>query len=215
MFLALHPNHIEKGRISRGKSRPKQGWGFPWAGLGAEPVLLPQGRMCTLMKKQGPRPEQKAGDLKEGICPKRGRESTEPAVSLQGRMCTLMKKQGPSLAYLEQARQHLSRLPSIDPNTRTLLVTGFPNVGKSSFMNSASLALFPAFIFLLILRLPLDVQAMSGKAAACTNYCGIQTCVMFSSLACLPKRLWATVANRNSMQYHALIYCESNCGVYV
>lgn len=50
-------------------------------------------------------------------------------------MCTLMKKQGPSLAYLEQVRQHLSRLPSIDPNTRTLLVCGYPNVGKSSFMN--------------------------------------------------------------------------------
>ncbi len=55
---------------------------------------------------------------------------------MQGRMCTIMKKQGPSLAYLEQVRQHLSRLPSIDPNTRTLLVTGYPNVGKSSFMNS-------------------------------------------------------------------------------
>ncbi len=52
-----------------------------------------------------------------------------------GRMCTLMKRQGPSLAYLEQVRQHMSRLPSIDPNTRTLLVCGYPNVGKSSFMN--------------------------------------------------------------------------------
>lgn len=55
-------------------------------------------------------------------------------------MCTVMKKQGPSLAYLEQVRQHLSRLPSIDPNTRTLLVTGYPNVGKSSFMNSEPLS---------------------------------------------------------------------------
>lgn len=57
-----------------------------------------------------------------------------------GRMCTLMKRQGSSLAYLEQVRQHLSRLPSIDPNTRTLLVTGFPNVGKSSFINKISRA---------------------------------------------------------------------------
>lgn len=47
-----------------------------------------------------------------------------------GRMCTLMKKQSASLAYLEQVRQHLARLPSIDPNERTLLITGFPNVGK-------------------------------------------------------------------------------------
>jgi len=52
-----------------------------------------------------------------------------------GRMCTLMRKQGASLAYLEQVRQHLARLPSIDPSTRTLLVCGYPNVGKSSFMN--------------------------------------------------------------------------------
>lgn len=56
-------------------------------------------------------------------------------------MCTIMKKQGPSLAYLEQVRQHMSRLPAIEPNTRTLLVCGYPNVGKSSFMNSELLPL--------------------------------------------------------------------------
>ncbi|KAK9851372.1 hypothetical protein WJX84_007347 [Apatococcus fuscideae] len=57
-----------------------------------------------------------------------------------GRMCTIMKKQTASLAYLEQVRQHMSRLPSIDPNTRTLLVCGYPNVGKSSFMNKITRA---------------------------------------------------------------------------
>lgn len=50
-------------------------------------------------------------------------------------MATIMKRQAASLEYLEQVRQHLSRLPSIDPNTRTLLICGFPNVGKSSFIN--------------------------------------------------------------------------------
>ena len=50
-------------------------------------------------------------------------------------MCTLVRKLGPSLAYLEEVRKHMSRLPAIDPSTRTLLVTGSPNVGKSSFMN--------------------------------------------------------------------------------
>ncbi|ORX47837.1 GTP binding protein 4 [Piromyces finnis] len=55
-----------------------------------------------------------------------------------GRMATVMKRQKDSLAYLEQVRQHLARLPSIDPNTRTLLICGTPNVGKSSFMNKVT-----------------------------------------------------------------------------
>jgi len=57
-----------------------------------------------------------------------------------GRMATIMKRQAQNLLYLEQVRQHLSRLPSIDPNTRTLLVCGFPNVGKSSFLNKITRA---------------------------------------------------------------------------
>ncbi|XP_065574535.1 GTP-binding protein 4-like [Artemia franciscana] len=57
-----------------------------------------------------------------------------------GRMATIMKRQGQSLQYLEEVRQHLSRLPSIDPHTRTLLITGFPNVGKSSFINKITRA---------------------------------------------------------------------------
>ncbi|XP_075249342.1 GTP-binding protein 4-like [Convolutriloba macropyga] len=52
-----------------------------------------------------------------------------------GRMVNIVRKQASSLQYLEQVRQHLSRLPSIDPNTRTILICGFPNVGKSSFIN--------------------------------------------------------------------------------
>jgi nucleolar GTP-binding protein len=52
-----------------------------------------------------------------------------------GRMCTLLKKLKSSLSYLEEVRKHLSRLPQIDPNQRTLILSGFPNVGKSSFMN--------------------------------------------------------------------------------
>lgn len=57
-----------------------------------------------------------------------------------GRMATACKKLNSALVYLEKVRQHMSRLPSIDPNARTLLITGFPNVGKSSFMNKVTRA---------------------------------------------------------------------------
>ncbi|GKY96019.1 hypothetical protein MPSEU_000562400 [Mayamaea pseudoterrestris] len=52
-----------------------------------------------------------------------------------GRMCTVLKRQKASLSYLEEVRKHMSRLPALDPNTRTILMCGLPNVGKSSFMN--------------------------------------------------------------------------------
>jgi len=61
-------------------------------------------------------------------------------IAALGRMMTTLKKLNSSLSYLEQVRQHLSRLPSIDPTTRTLILSGFPNVGKSSFMNKITYA---------------------------------------------------------------------------
>lgn len=57
-----------------------------------------------------------------------------------GRMATICKRLREALIYLEQVRQHLGRLPSIDPNTRTLLICGYPNVGKSSFLKSITRA---------------------------------------------------------------------------
>ncbi|KAG3292772.1 GTPBP4 [Ictidomys tridecemlineatus] len=57
-----------------------------------------------------------------------------------GRMCTVIQWQRHSLEYLEQGRQHLSRLPTPDPNASTLLLCGYPNVGKSSFINKVTRA---------------------------------------------------------------------------
>jgi GTPase SAR1 family protein len=65
-------------------------------------------------------------------------------------MATIMKRQKEPLAYLEQVRQHISRLPAIDPSTRTLLICGYPNVGKSSFVNK-------------ITRADVDVQPVSWQ----------------------------------------------------
>lgn len=57
-----------------------------------------------------------------------------------GRIATIVKRLKDPLVYLDQVRQHLGRLPAIDPNTRTLLICGYPNVGKSSFLRSITRA---------------------------------------------------------------------------
>jgi nucleolar GTP-binding protein len=57
-----------------------------------------------------------------------------------GRMATIIKRLKDPLLYLDQVRQHLGRLPAIDPNTRTLVICGYPNVGKSSFLRSVTRA---------------------------------------------------------------------------
>ena len=57
-----------------------------------------------------------------------------------GRMCTACRRLTPSLQYLEEVRQHLQRLPSIDPSAPTIILSGAPSTGKSSFMNSITRA---------------------------------------------------------------------------
>ncbi|EUD68448.1 hypothetical protein C922_00844 [Plasmodium inui San Antonio 1] len=61
-------------------------------------------------------------------------------ISALGRMCKMVKKLQPSLVYLEEVRQNLTRLPSINPHKKTILLAGAPNVGKSSFINIVSRA---------------------------------------------------------------------------
>jgi len=57
-----------------------------------------------------------------------------------GRMMTVIKKLKSTLSYLEEVRKFLARMPSVDPYARTLLICGFPNAGKSSFMNTVTKA---------------------------------------------------------------------------
>lgn len=61
-------------------------------------------------------------------------------IAALGRMCSVVKKLKPSLEYLEEVRRHVARLPSIDPFSPTILLFGFPNVGKSSFMTKVTRA---------------------------------------------------------------------------
>ncbi|HKZ99456.1 MAG TPA: GTPase [Thermoplasmata archaeon] len=55
-----------------------------------------------------------------------------------GRLASIVKQVGEDLDALEAARRALRRLPTIDPEVRTIVVAGYPNVGKSAFVRAVS-----------------------------------------------------------------------------
>lgn len=57
-----------------------------------------------------------------------------------GRVSSVVEQVAPALAALGKARDRLRKLPAIDPAARTIVVAGYPNVGKSSFLAAVSRA---------------------------------------------------------------------------
>lgn len=55
-----------------------------------------------------------------------------------GRLSSLVNQIDKDLVALIEARRALRRLPSIDPEVPTIVVAGYPNVGKSSFVRAVS-----------------------------------------------------------------------------
>ncbi|MGC9515135.1 NOG1 family protein [Methanocrinis sp.] len=51
-----------------------------------------------------------------------------------GRMASVMKSIEPDLLFLNDARQKLRKMVTVDPDIPTVIIAGYPNVGKSSFM---------------------------------------------------------------------------------
>ncbi len=55
-----------------------------------------------------------------------------------GRLSSIVNQVGKDLDALVEARAALRRLPSIDPGLPTIVVAGYPNVGKSAFVRAVS-----------------------------------------------------------------------------
>ncbi|MDF0591848.1 NOG1 family protein [Candidatus Methanocrinis natronophilus] len=55
-----------------------------------------------------------------------------------GRMASVMKSIEKDLLFLNDARQKLRFMPTVDPDLPTIIVAGYPNVGKSSFMTAVT-----------------------------------------------------------------------------
>lgn len=71
---------------------------------------------------------------------KRDRTGTGPAIrrAAFGRMSSVIKSIEKDLLFLNDARNKLRGMPTIDPALPTILIAGYPNVGKSSFIASVT-----------------------------------------------------------------------------
>ncbi len=57
-----------------------------------------------------------------------------------GRISSVVGDIKKDLAFLGEARQEMKRMPGIDPELPTIVVAGYPNVGKSQFVSAISSA---------------------------------------------------------------------------
>ena len=55
-----------------------------------------------------------------------------------GRISSIIRKQNKNLEYLNSVRGRLKEIPSIDDTMHCIVVAGYPNVGKSSFVKEIS-----------------------------------------------------------------------------
>lgn len=59
---------------------------------------------------------------------------------MYGRTSSLVRQIGKDLKFLNMARNQIKAMPTIDPETRTIVVAGAPNVGKSQLVAAISTA---------------------------------------------------------------------------
>ncbi len=65
----------------------------------------------------------------------RGQDSTPARKAAFGRFSSIMKAIEKDLVFLNEARNKLRKMPTIEIQTPTILIAGYPNVGKSSFIS--------------------------------------------------------------------------------
>ena len=64
----------------------------------------------------------------------RGLDTTPARKSAFGRFSSVMRSIEKDLLFLNETRNLLRKMPTIDPAMPTILIAGYPNVGKSSFI---------------------------------------------------------------------------------
>ena len=69
---------------------------------------------------------------------KQGQDKSAMRRSAFGRMSSIIKSIEKDLLFLNDARDKLRKLPAIDPEMPSILIAGYPNVGKSSFISQVT-----------------------------------------------------------------------------
>lgn len=64
----------------------------------------------------------------------RGLDTTPVRKAAFGRISSVMRSIEKDLLFLNEARNMIRQMPTIDPTLPTILIAGYPNVGKSSFI---------------------------------------------------------------------------------
>jgi nucleolar GTP-binding protein len=68
----------------------------------------------------------------------RGQDTTASRKAAFGRFSSVIRSIEKDLLYLNEARNMLRHMPTINPDTPTILIAGYPNVGKSSFIRQVT-----------------------------------------------------------------------------
>jgi nucleolar GTP-binding protein len=69
---------------------------------------------------------------------RRGQDRLVVRRGAYGRMSSVIRSIEKDLLFLGEARERLRKIPTIDPELPTILIAGYPNVGKSSFITQVT-----------------------------------------------------------------------------
>jgi nucleolar GTP-binding protein len=71
---------------------------------------------------------------------RRGEDARKTVMDVYGRISSLLRQIDEDLKFLENARFKISKMPSVSTDIPTIVIAGYPNVGKSSILSILSKA---------------------------------------------------------------------------
>ncbi|HOV52417.1 MAG TPA: 50S ribosome-binding GTPase, partial [Methanothrix sp.] len=98
--------------------------------VGVDAMRISLSRLAWASKQARQITRDSVGKMKRS----KAQDSTPLRKAAFGRLSSVMKSVEKDLAFLNDARNMLRKMPTIDPALPTVLIAGYPNVGKSSFI---------------------------------------------------------------------------------